>query len=363
MSSKKPWIRPLLLCVLSSLIVMEIVVLTPAPLEESTDPNHSTTKNTLLQDTEPSLIPDLPKGRVAEYGVEGFKYVSLQSGVKQWKLDAQNAFMYHPDNLVHGRLITAHLFDSTETTTLITGSEAKYFLNQKDLEIYGNVHTVFPDGFEIWSEYLRYKPNDRKILVPSQYPVRGAGQQGQGQKFEFSSAGLDYDLGKAMVILPQQAKVKLIKTQVIEAQGIPNETLIESDRCVMNRSTQFAYFTMNPSHPVESSFIHITQPNVYTQSRRAELNYGDLSSILQYLIAYDEVLIKETNPFSTSFRYATSGVAHFDTRQDTIQLTQFPQVYQDQDTVTGETILLHRTTGVIEIEHSNSFSQGNRGNP
>jgi lipopolysaccharide export system protein LptA len=101
------------------------------------------------------------------------------------------------------------------------------------------------------------------------------------------------------------------------------------------------------------------------RSRRAHLNYGDFSQVLQYLIAYDDVLIKETgikkiekNPKPEVLRYATSGQADFDTHRDIILLTQFPQVYQGEDTATGDIILMHRDTDVIEIEHSNSFSQG-----
>jgi len=57
-------------------------------------------------------------------------------------------------------------------------------------------------------------------------------------------------------------------------------------------------------------------------------------------------------------KYATGGRADFDSHKNVIVLTEYPQVYQDEDTVTGDKILLHRDTDIIEVEHSNAFSQG-----
>ena len=78
---------------------------------------------------------------------------------------------------------------------------------------------------------------------------------------------------------------------------------------------------------------------------------------------HEDVLVKETDPKkktkNESLRYATSGKAVFDTKRDVIVLSEFPQVYQDNDTVTGEVIVLHRDSDVVEVEQSNAFSQGN----
>jgi len=359
MAFRPKTIRPMILAALSILIILEIVVLTPSPTEDLKAQSASRGSQTLIiQDHEPSAIPNLPKRKVAEYGINSFKYVSTQNGVKQWKLDAATAFMYDPEKLVHGRTITAYLYDPDEKVTLVTGAEAKYFMNQRDLEIYGSVHTQFADGFEIWSEYLRYKPGDRLATVPSTYSVRGVGHQDGGQQLEFSSLGFHYEMSTGKVLLPKNAKVTMVRTSQLDTQGVPNKTLIESDQCLMHRDTQIAFFTMNPNRALSTHFVQITQPTLYTRGRRAELNYGDFSNVLKYLVAHDEVLIKESGSDSDSLRYATGGLAEFDTRNDRVTLSQFPQVYQDEDTVTGDLVIFHRNTGIIEIEQSNGFSHG-----
>jgi LPS export ABC transporter protein LptC len=363
MAFKTKTIRRLILLILSSLILLEIVVLTPSQTEDTKTLSTKAAGEGLLEDNEPTAILDLPRRKVAEYGVTSFKYVSVQDGEKLWKLDAQKAFMYNPEKLVHGRIITAHLYDSNQKETLVTGTEAKYYLNQKDVEIFGNVHTQFPDGFEIWSPYLRYRPNGRHITVPSTYAVRGTGDQEHGQKFEFTSQGLDYKMNEGLVHLPKNARVTLLRSSTLDAQGIPNSTIIESDECVMNRNTQFAYFTMSSSRPLNTRFVKITQPTLFTRARKADLNYGDFTHVLQYLIAYQDVFIKELDPDSTSLRYATGGIAEFDTRKDTVTLSQFPQVYQDEDTATGDLVIFHRDSGVIEIEQSNAYSKGQGSSP
>ena len=57
-------------------------------------------------------------------------------------------------------------------------------------------------------------------------------------------------------------------------------------------------------------------------------------------------------------RYATGGRADFDARSDIVRITEFPQAYQDNDTVTGDVIILHRDSDLVEVEHSNAFSEG-----
>jgi lipopolysaccharide export system protein LptA len=114
---------------------------------------------------------------------------------------------------------------------------------------------------------------------------------------------------------------------------------------------------MYATRAANQKFVHITQPTLFARGRTADLNYGDSDSILQYLIAYDDVLIKDLG-VKDSLRYATGGRADFDSHHDIIILTIYPQVYQDEDTVTGDKILMHRDTDIVEVENSNAFSEG-----
>ncbi len=360
MFSKGKWLRRLILAVLGAAITTQIIVLSPSSLEDTKPANEFVDPNTLVQDQSHSLAPGIPKGRIAEYSIDQFHYVSVQNGVKQWRIEAETAFLYNPERMVHARKVKAYLYDPEGKITVVTGKEAKYFLNQKDLEMFGDVQTVFPDGFRIESDYLRYRPNHRHIQIPTQYLATGTSEEDPNQRFRYKSHGLDYYMGESQIKLLEDVTVTLEKGPPLKEkeEGVPDLTTIVSDHCLIYRNRNLAKFTMNPKRPLKDRFVHITQPTLFTRSRRADLHYGDFSKILQYLTAYEDVLIKETGKNSTSLRYATCGKADFDTHKDVIVLTQFPQVYQDEDTVIGDIILMHRDTDIVEIEHSNAFSKG-----
>jgi lipopolysaccharide export system protein LptA len=73
-------------------------------------------------------------------------------------------------------------------------------------------------------------------------------------------------------------------------------------------------------------------------------------------VAEKEVLIVDTSKSNEDKKYGTSGRADFDSNHNTIVLTVLPQVYQSNDTVTGESITLYRDSDIVDVAFSNSFS-------
>jgi LPS export ABC transporter protein LptC len=361
-SAKLKW-RPLLVTGVAVFVVLEIVALSPSSVEQ-TGPAESIDQEELIEDlpkmaTKAEGIPI----SIPDYTIDQFQYVSTQAGQKQWKLNATQAYLYNKVQLVHSRTIHAELFDTDGKITTVVGDEAKYFMNQRDLEVYGHVVTTFPDGFELKSEYMRYRPQQKKIEIPTRYEVTGGGQQSNGQLVNFRSNGLDFAMADNQVVLISNVKLEMIKSEQHKSAnpGVTERTTIDSDHCVIDRNKQVAHFTMSPTRPLETRFVHINQPTMTAKSRRADMSYRDFSSMLDYMTAYEDVLIKETGK-SNSLRYGTAGRADFDTRRNVIVLREFPQVYQDNDTVAGDVIVVHRDTDIVEVEHSNAFSEGQSDN-
>lgn len=348
--------RPILLFAVGMLIIIQVVALSPSSIEDPEDHSSVMDPELFVPHEEQTLATGIPKGKVPEYTVDGFHYVSTQGTEKQWKIIASKALLYNHEKLVHARKVKAFLYDPDGKITVVTGREAKYFMNQKDLEIFGDVQTTFPDGFVVTSEYLHYRTNERFIEIPHPMPVHGMGKEESGQTFEFNSLGFDFAMVSGLMHLQKNARV-------IVNSPTKEKTVIESDYCEILRNKQLAHFTMSPNRPQETRFVHITQPNLFARSRRADLNYGDYSKLLNYMVAFEDVLIKEPAPKAPSpqepmLKYATGGRADFDARKNVIVLTEYPQAYQDHDTVTGDVIVLHRDTDIVEVEHSNAFSQG-----
>lgn len=355
-------LRPVLLVLVVVFIVLEIVFLSPSSVEENQQ-NQTLAAESIVEVPTEALAPGIPKG-VPEYSVDQFSYVSTHNGQKEWKILSTQALLYNKDRLVHARTVTAYLYDSSGRPTVVTGKEAKYLMNQKDLEVFGDVRTEFPDGFRTQSEYLRYHPDTRKIEIPSQYGVQGQGRQENGQDFEFTSNGLDYLMDSARIVLPRNVNFTMIKppdANQAQSGGVQERTRIISDHCVIQRDKQMAYFTMDESRPLETRFVQISQPTLFVRARTANSNYGDFSKVLKYLVAHDDVLVKEKpaeGKQSSGLRYGTAGKAEFDTHRNVIVMTGYPQVYQGNDTMTGDIIILHRDTDIVEVEHSNAYSTG-----
>jgi hypothetical protein len=379
-------LRPLILAGVVSAIIMQIVALSPSSVEEARDSSAPIDPSELLPQQKANLAPGIPKG-VPEYTVDQFDYVSTHEGIKEWNLLADTAYFYNSARMVHAISVTAYLFDPDGKVTVVTGKEAKYTLapvptrgssgkqdkvadknSIRDLEVFGNVKTILPDGFEVRSEYMRYKPDLRTVEIPESYAASGHGKDANGQVLGFTSMGMNYLRSEEKIVLPRHVKVTVDQDRTVAARTVGSKekdagpTVIASDRCTIDRAKKLAFFTMDPGRPLKDRFVQVRQPTLFSKGRRGELNYGDNTGgggaqLLHKVALYDDVYVKELGEKDT-IRYATGGQANFDSAQDIVILTKFPQVYENEDTVIGDRIILHRDTDVVEVEHSNSFSVG-----
>ncbi len=349
--------RYVLLFLLAGLIIAQVVLFMPSMVEEDSPGSKPLDLAAVIAeeglDESVTLAPGIPSGKIPEYTVNQFHYVSSVGEQKQWKLLAKKAYLFNEKKLVHARSITAHIYNPNGEITEVVGKEAKYFMNQKDLEVFGAVTTRFPDGFLLHSEYLRYFPDKRIIEIPLKYRVLGEGDEQNQQRISFESDGLNYKMTDSLV--------KLQRNVVMTLTRPADTTTIESDEALIHRDTKVTDFFMYPSRPLKERFVRITQQNMYARARRATMSYGDFNAVLNYLVAYEDVLIKEKNK-ADSLRYGTGGIAEFNNKNNRIVLKEYPQVYQDEDTVTGDIIIVHRDTDIVEVEQSNAFSAGTNAN-
>ncbi|MCC7440039.1 MAG: LPS export ABC transporter periplasmic protein LptC [Bdellovibrionales bacterium] len=329
------------------------------------------------------LAPGVPEDRVPDYNLEDFHYLSSTSGKKEWKIIADRAHMYTAENLVHAATIRAYLYGDPADlpappkgasptvapedagATVIDAREAKHSTATRDLEMYGNVVAVFPDGFTLRSEYMLYNPKTRNLSIPRAFPVAGESAPEGGKTIRFTSRGMDFAMLTGEIFLPEAVDFEMIRlpqavspaTATTEA-GVPDTTRIISDEARIYRGDKRGEFRMYASRPLATRFVRVAQPRLKVQSREATLYYRELDRRLRYMIAREDVAIKEEGELGDPIRYATAGRADFDTQVNRIFLTRFPQVYQDSDTVTGEVVTIYRDTDIVEVDQSNAFSTG-----
>lgn len=366
------------------LVFLQFFLLTPAPLEQASRSEHFV-NNTFLQHLfgiEGKNRFGVETSKHPDYTIHGFHYVSSRGGVKQWRILSKVAHLYHDINFVHSRDVQAFLFNPDGVPTVITGDESGYQMTSHKLTVIGNVVTRFPDGFTVRSDEMHYNADTRDLEVPTNIAVSGEGlSPDQNRRIEFESKGLQYAMAKSEIILSSEVRV-------VSHGENDSLSVIRSDRARIDRTKQIAYFTMNPSRPAPERFARLHQPDLFVKGREMEFRYASGNPTLRQIIATRDVYIEElevppaepvkaVTPVSVSmeaseeedwvpdddddlamFRFATCGRADYNAETNFIYLTVFPQIYQDNDTVTGERIAIDRTRNIVEVERSNAYSPG-----
>ncbi len=351
-------VRNLLFFLIVVALVFQILFFSPSSLErDDSTPIESDEIIKSLESKRPKqfLAPGIPRDAVPEYSVEGFEYASTDKNQKEWYITSKVAHIYDKNELVHSEQIIAYLYNPEGTTTKVEGIEAKYFMGKKNLEVFGNVRTTFPDGFKVVSDYLRYLPDERKLEIPPEHVSSGEGLNKEGIHILFKSKGLESFFNDSRIFLKQNVYFKMSKPVSKKAKNsVADYTEIYSDQCTVYRPKNLAVFTMNENRADEDRFVKIHQPDLYANSRIADLFYGDFEEIINYMILKRDVLIQEK--VDKELRYATGGQADFDTQKNLIVLKDYPQAYQGHDTIIGDIIYFYRDTDIIEVKESNAFS-------
>ncbi|MCC6581907.1 MAG: LPS export ABC transporter periplasmic protein LptC, partial [Phycisphaeraceae bacterium] len=301
-----------------------------------------------------SKAPGIPKNRFPEYTIDQFHWVSTQNGVHQWKILAQRAHLYQKENLAHGFTVHAYVYGEGSETTEITGDEAKLGLDSDHLEVFGHVKAIMPDGFQLESDYMSYDGKLKQITVPTSQPAWGAGEEQSGEKIRFTSLGLAYDTKTKILKLPMKVNTW------VKSKDAKGPSLIVSDFAIIERNLERATFEMNANRDPAERFVTIDNESLFVKSRHVEVLYGQSQEgarQIDYMTAIEDVFIQERRK-DAALDYATGGRATFDTKVNKIVLTEFPQVYQNNDTVTGDKVTIYRNTDEVEVENSNAYTEG-----
>lgn len=369
----KGYWRPLLATAAGILLLLQMIFFTPSNLEEDLPPAQLTE-----QDLVPDLKESLPIEQVPDYKVEGFQFVSTEKGRRQWKILADQAFYFQKQGLVHTQKVRAEIYDEQGKITYLDSDQAIHHMESQNLELFGNVVVKFPEDFRTHSEYMNYDTEKRFVKIPTKYVVRGNNtpkKQNEG-KLDFEARGLEYNS------LTQEAQLLqdvLVTNVEYKPPREPETTRILSDRATMDRKNSVVRFYMNDVKSGPLPFVRISQPEMKCESRRAEFFYkkdarpalGKEQNRFSSMRAIQDVKIEEKQNITEEDlknprlrqrklkqRYATAGLAEFDADTNRIILREFPQVYEDRDTITGETIVIHRDTDIVEVENSNAFTEG-----
>lgn len=328
-----------LVCII---VIVEILFLRPSNIE-STEENSTSMYNSIE-----SMIEAQKRNEEVGYTIDGFHYTAVEGEIKHWQMEAIEAILFEKSQLVRAQKARIKMFDTAAKITLIEGDEAHYQMGNRDLEMVGNVKVTFPDGF--WIKTTKAYYSAKTGLITTKEPFYGEAVPQKGELMQIWGTGFEASKTKPEINVLSQTKVRMRRLAADEV------TDVQSDKGRVDRITKIAYFWMNDS----TRFVESQQGTLHVRSKRQDATYDPASHVLKYMTAYDDVLIKETDPVrgKAGLKYATSQKAEFLTQENKILLSGFPSAYQEHDTLTGELITIYRNTNMVEVTHANAYHEG-----
>ena len=323
-------------------VIVEIIVLRPSNIETGED------ATTGMFNSIEKMVQSQKSNDEVGYTIEGFHYTAVEGEVKNWELSAKQAILYEKSKLVDAQQAHIKMFDPSGKITNIQGDEAHYKMGVRDLYLVGNVKVTFPDGLWIKTVKAYYRGIDG--FISSDEAFNGEANPRKGE--------LMHMWGTGFTASKQGPDIQILHNAHVQTRRLEDDEItdIKSDLARIDRFTKNAYFSMASS----PSFVESYQGTLHVKSRRQDVTYDSDASVLKYMIAYDDVVITETDEIKAKdgLQHATSEKAEFLTQEDKILLSGFPSAYQEHDTLTGELITIFRKTSLVEVTETNAYHEG-----
>ena len=326
------------------------MLLSPSSLEEDFSGMRIIHPKDLLNflKNEPEILSQEPFLKTAPpaYSLRDSTLFSTRFGTPEFKLKSRKMNVYQSEQVAHLRDPEALL----QEQTTITAKEATYSLLDGKMTFRGSVHTSFSNGAEVFSEIvvIETKPT-LKISIPRDHLVTG-------KKFHittpitFTAYGLEY--GEK-----DEKRVHLLSAVVVKVSG-RQPTEIRSDQAEFSGNENRFLFFMNPDRIIEHQFVTVKESDLNLRSRKLELKLGS-GNTLQEITALQDAWFQDRHGVDQETE-GTGGKAIYSLDRHQIVLSEFPQLYQDHDTVTGDLITYHRDTDTVEVTESNAIYNGGK---
>lgn len=347
-------IRVTLIVVVAFFVILQILFLRPARLEK----NEGSAKRGMFKDLASMIQAKRPNDEV-RYTIQKLHYTAVEGEAKQWEIEADTAFLYNDSQQVLANNVRIRMFDPGGKITIIVGREARYAMDSKDFDIKDDVTATFPDGFWIKTEVAHY--SSKTGIVSTQEPFRGASLPGKSDLLEVWGRGFEAPRAGPVIKIFAETHARIHRSSDGEISDV------RSDKANIDRFSHVTEFFMNQ----QTDFVNSDLGSLHVRSKKQEAKQGEEadqnsnakseSGRIQYLIAREDVLIRETDVAKSKngLKYATCQRADFIAKENKIVLTGFPSAYQQFDTVTGEVITIYRGKNLVEVNQANGYHEGN----
>jgi len=306
-----------------AIIVAEILVFMPSSTEEM-----------LTQ----GFVAPSPE---ANLSIQGFHAVHLNQQGQKETINAKEAELFKKDGYAILKDVNIRIFTKGgEHTIFITGAKGKYYMEQKNLELFDNIVVVSENlGYEMRTEYLKYE--QAKNLLWTDKEISIIGPNPQRPSLEFTSKGLSANT--------KTEEFKLL-SDVHCIKYDENAESIEIDS-----ETGIAY--LDKSQILFSGNVVVKQKKMNIFTDNFLITYNRENQSIDRAKAYDLVKIVEGD------RVATCKTAYLLNREKKIVMRGSPKVVQGNDVVEGKIIIFYTAENKILFDEAVgefSLDEGNK---
>lgn len=295
--------RTILFLLLLVFILVEVIFVFPQQIEKL--------------DREAIESTDVQKKERVEQKMNGVHFVETQKGSRDWELFAEKARGYQGEGDWFLNKVKVQFYNLETNDFTVIGNEGEVDGKTKNIKIKGNVVTKSANGYTFYTEEIFYNFQLRKIISPGKIRMIGpTDDQGEGLKLD----------GYNMHILVETNEMKIFKDISAVKKMNSNQNLkITSEMATFSGKNKEAHFENN-----------------------VLLNYGSMlikgpDCFFMYsanMKNLEQINVKGGVELIDKKRRATSQELVVDLFKTTLKLTGNPKIYQDQDEISGEEIML-----------------------
>jgi lipopolysaccharide transport protein LptA len=345
---KKTQLQSLLLLALFAFFIAHFVLLSPAGLEEDFNGVrviHPRDLLNFLKNESEVIARNIPTDVPPSYSIRDMRFFASVENRPNWKMISHKSNLYQAQQLVHSRDAQLELPDGTR----LTAKEMVMWQIEDRTELYGDVTVLFPNGLVIRTEYAEVKSRPKLVVsVPMTEKVTGE-RNDRGTRVNFECYGLTYSEA-------ENGDARMLSRVQVWVHG-ERQTHVQSDYALYQPKLSLLNFQMFEKQSLERQFVRVEQSDLTIRARSLENQIGGGTGPnrqLEKITALGDVKINDRHD-PEHVATGTAGKAIFYQVLNEIHLTDFPQVYQDGDTITGDVIVFNRNRDSIEVQQSNAI--------
>ena len=265
----------------------------------------------------------------ASLSIQGFSAVSLNHEGEKEIIKAKEAEVFRKEGYAVLKDVEVRIFSKGDHTIFLTGNHGKYFMNEKNIELFDNILVVSENlGYRLQTNYLKFEESKDLLTTHDEFVLKGPNPD--QPSLEIKGKGIRGNTKTEEMQILSNVHCKKYDTK---AESID----IDSDEATLYLKNYEALFSKNV-------VVNQKKMNIFTDNFLVNFNASTQS--IDKAKAYPLVKIVEDD------RVATCETAFLLNREQKIVMRGNPKVVQGNDVVEGKIIIFFTAENKILFDEA-----------